>query len=431
MKESYINNEQNKILEEMIKIKGQEIYNNEEIKEPNIKNEKDKLEIKENNLEPNSQINNLRLITKGYNDSNDGILDNYDEIKNNLKIKNNEIKKQEKEKDDIQNIFGGESMELKEKQIIKIDKKENEIDNKINIQEINDNNFILTNNNNKSIQDSFPISDIKNKEKQGGIIDINKFNIEINEIIKYYMKYIIKDRIKRIIIFNYIKNNNNNIYNINIKSYLKILKLISGKVKEKDKENEIRYKSILINKYKQYILKLKEYFNNLKNNEDNIEIKNKEENKNINKETYTILIKKLIEKIILIKKIYTYIIIINQYNKNEKNKIKKEENKIEIIKKEIEEIKYKLIIYLKNIKNDEEMKNYIIKILIEIEKLKDINNKEIEKYKILYLNNNKGKSKNIIIEKKQKRRKLSLWLLIIPLFYIIYFILSHGKIVFQ
>ena len=67
-----------------------------------------------------------------------------------------------------------------------------------------------------------------------------------------------------------------------------------------------------------------------------------------------------------------------------------------------------MIIYLKNIKNDEEMKNYIIKILIEIEKLKDINNKEIEKYKILYLNNNKGKSKNIIIEKKQKRRKLSL-----------------------
>ena len=169
----------------------------------------------------------------------------------------------------------------------------------------------------------------------------------------------------------------------------------------------------------------------MKNNEDNIEIKNKEENKNINKETYTILIKKLIEKIILIKKIYTYIIIINQYNKNEKNKIKKEENKIEIIKKEIEEIKYKLIIYLKNIKNDEEMKNYIIKILIEIEKLKDINNKEIEKYKILYLKNNKGKSKNIIIEKRQKRRKLSLWLLIIPLFYIIYFILSHGKIVFQ
>ena len=89
------------------------------------------------------------------------------------------------------------------------------------------------------------------------------------------MKYIIKDRIKRIIIFNYIKNNNNNIYNINIKSYLKILKLISGKVKVKDKENEIKYKSILINKYKQYILKLKEYFNNLKNNEDDVEVKNK------------------------------------------------------------------------------------------------------------------------------------------------------------
>ena len=255
------------------------------------------------------------------------------------------------------------------------------------------------------------------------------------------MKYIIKDKKRRIIIFNHIKKVNENIdgknrkiININLKSYLKILKMISKK--EKDD------KYILIKIYKQYIMILKNYFTNWKNqknikiisngeNKAKINIKNK--NNNINKEEFIILIKKLIERIIIIKNIYIYLII----NNNKENefyrqiRIKNEEN-IEKIKKEIEDIKNKLIELLLqlNFENEEEIKEYLKLILIEIEKVNSISEEDIGKYKELNQIKKKTNANNKIFKIRNIndiKIKKNLSLIILPLFYIIYFLYSNGK----
>ena len=267
-------------------------------------------------------------------------------------------------------------------------------------------------------------------------MNIEKINktIEITEIIKKYLRYIIKDKIKRIIKFKYTKNdiNINNIskeknFMINLESYLKILKMLSGK--EKEKKDELITKEILIDKYKQYIILLKKNFENLQN-EDKSELNLN----NFDKKEFGSLIKKLIGKIILIKKIYIYLIIIINNDKiyNKKEIIKKEEKNINDLKKEIEEIKKKIIIILKRIKNKEEIKKYLKLIIIELNKIILINEKDIEHYDELYLKNNEKKNNILrtnkkIIGNQNLRNRFNLWILIIPLFYIIYFFYVNDK----
>ena len=237
------------------------------------------------------------------------------------------------------------------------------------------------------------------------------------------MKFIIKNKKRTIIIFNPIKKENENINDknkkinaISLKSYLKILKMISRKEKEE--------KYILIQKYNKYIILLKNYFNNLKNEKNNniilsggniakINI-NYNNNNNINKKEIIILIKKLIEKIIVIKNIYIYLLINNNKNSfNQQIKIKSEEN-IEKIKKEIEDIKNKLIRYLLkiNFEDKEELIKYLKLIIVELEKVDFINEDDI------------ANIKNI----NDMKRRIHLWLLILPLFYIVYFLYTNAKI---
>ena len=353
------------------------------------------------------------------------------------RLKTSDINTNEKLKESKNNII----TEFPSKNIIDENYKENMNNN-------NDNNNIIIEplNNNSSIKSSLiskDNSDIIQKDKNEKILNIKNIykNIEINEIIIKYLKYIIKDKIRRIIVFNRNRNGVNpddkhkKICNINIKSYLKILKMISEKEKE-DKET-------LIKNYELYIILLKNYFNKWKNSK-NIKVKINKENKEdisskdkniiINKEEITILIKELIEKIIIIRNIYINLII-KSYNKNnkiEKNKILKKQNQLEQTKNEIEEIKNKLVIYFikLNDENKEEFEKYIIYILIELQKMYTINEQNIEKYKKLYLikKENKKKRKKVITCSCIKRSIIILWILMIPLFYIIYFLYSNGKI---
>ena len=310
--------------------------------------------------------------------------------------------------------------------------KENNINNDLNDNNIN--NIIIKPSKNKNIIQSSLISE--NEDKNIKIMNIEKINktIEITEIIKKYLRYIIKDKIKRIIKFKYTKNdiNINNIskeknFMINLESYLKILKMLSGK--EKEKKDELITKEILIDKYKQYIILLKKNFENLQN-EDKSELNLN----NFDKKEFGSLIKKLIGKIILIKKIYIYLIIIINNDKiyNKKEIIKKEEKNINDLKKEIEEIKKKIIIILKRIKNKEEIKKYLKLIIIELNKIILINEKDIEHYDELYLKNNEKKNNILrtnkkIIGNQNLRNRFNLWILIIPLFYIIYFFYVNDK----
>ena len=210
--------------------------------------------------------------------------------------------------------------------------------------------------------------------------------------------------------------------------------MISGK--EKGKKEEITNKEILINKYRRYIILLKKYFTNWKN-ADNKEIKLDDNNTkyNLDKKEFKILVKKLIEKITLIKKIYIYLIIyiINNKSINNKDIIKKEEKNIENLNKEIAEIKKKLIIIFRKInpKNDEEIKRYISFIIKELNKICVINEQEIENYKEIYLRK-KNKKNNLLIGNEKNgfcriRCNPNLWMLIIPLFYIIYFLYTNDK----
>ena len=291
---------------------------------------------------------------------------------------------------------------------------------------INNNNFIVEPSNTK-IKTSLLKKDLNTENnKNEKIITIKNFdkNIEINEQIIRYLKFIIKNKKRRIIIFNPIKKENENINDknkkinaISLKSYLKILKMISRKEKEE--------KYILIQKYNKYIILLKNYFNNLKNEKNNniilsggniVKINiNYNNNNNINKKEIIILIKKLIEKIIVIKNIYIYLLINNNKNSfNQQIKIKSEEN-IEKIKKEIEDIKNKLIRYLLkiNFEDKEELIKYLKLIIVELEKVDFIKEDDI------------ANIKNI---NDMKRRRIHLWLLILPLFYIVYFLYTNAKI---
>ena len=222
------------------------------------------------------------------------------------------------------------------------------------------------------------------------IIDIKRFDktIEINELLSRYLKYIINDKKKRIIIFNNVannknKSNDNKILKIKFKSYLKILKFLSTK----GKDNNKIIKKEISNKYKQYILIIKNFFKNYKsekelgigiNNENKF---NNEKNNNYIKEELAKMVKKLFKKINIIKSFYIYLIISNTNNNSHEieNIIIK---KIEIVKQQIEEIKNQLVIYIKYLKskNEEDLKQYISLILIDLEKLMVINDKEIEEY---------------------------------------------------
>ena len=132
--------------------------------------------------------------------------------------------------------------------------------------------------------------------------------------------------------------------------------------------------------------------------------------------------------------IYIYLIIIINNDKiyNKKEIIKKEEKNINDLKKEIEEIKKKIIIILKRIKNKEEIKKYLKLIIIELNKIILINEKDIEHYDELYIKNNEKKNNILrtnkkIIGNQNLRNRFNLWILIIPLFYIIYFFYVNDK----
>ena len=205
----------------------------------------------------------------------------------------------------------------------------------------------------------------------------------------------------------------------------------------------------LFNEYEKYFLTIKNYFDNLKTKENNGKsiIKRKNNKKKLIKKEYKILIQKLIEKINIIQKLYYIIIIIKANYKNSKEKddiIKLEMEKIEIIKKEIEEIKNKIILK-KEQKENYELNMYLLReIIIELNKIYVSNEKTKKSYlsnlkeflKIKGFNDNNIKEviKNekegkVHYKIKEKEVPKKIWILIIPLLFIIDFIFTHGKII--
>ena len=317
------------------------------------------------------------------------------------------------------------------------DNNENNIQNELMKNDNNLDNLILeTSHHNTLIQSSLMPNIKQDKEKNINISIIDK-NITKEE--KAFDDIIISENN----VENKSKSQEKKIYSINIKSYLKIIKLLLGNKEKKEAMNVS-----LFNEYEKYILTIKNYFDNLKTQENNGKsiIKGNNEKKLFKKE-YKILIQKLIEKINIIQKLYYIIIIIKASYKNSKEKddiIKLEMEKIEIIKKEIEEIKNKIILK-KEQKENYELNMYLLReIIIELNKIYVSNEKTKKSYlsnlkeflKIKGFNDNNIKEviKNekegkVHYKIKEKEVPKKIWILIIPLLFIIDFIFTHGKII--
>ena len=387
-------------------------------------------------------------------------------------------------------------------QNIKLKKKnENIINNNMSISQISDisiNNKIqsslmsklskdsdnIENSNIKDIDNKKEGSDIKLKNQtvyKYGSLDLDKFNIKENVQLRQFIRYILIDKIKKIIIFTTLVYNqkkgkedlekNSHLRKININSYLRILQLMSSNKKEEGIK-------IGIDHYKGFIFSLTNYFkewkrnvknkinSNNRNMSDNVntEIKNGgNEGENSEKEI-TILIDEFIRKIDYIKRLYIYILIKKHYSKDikEKEKIIKEgSNRVDIANKELDIIKNKLLVLLKKIKGDNDLIKYIKLIIIKLKDYKIISEKEIKEYKKLYkkninsfeilkeesLNNEKVdkvilrekgnkeitqdelEDKNNLLANKNEKSKLlyRIWGAIIPLLYIAHYFYFNFK----
>ena len=322
-------------------------------------------------------------------------------------------------------------------------------------------------------------------------IDLNRFNINSVDENKNFIRFIIINKKKRIIIFTPSEYNNNNkliinspLNKINIHSYLRILKLMSSKKEEKSDKKSI-------NHYKEYIIFLINYFKNEKSkveNEiintrsdteknqiiseiENDNIKNKEKNKKVNKNAKKEcdqLIEELIRKIIHIKRLYLYTIVKQHYCKDiqKKEKIIKEgSDKVDNAKKNLEQ-KYKqlIIILKKRFKGDNALIIEYIRLIIQKLKKLKISENEIQEIKKLYNQDNvkfetlkeeekdeKGEESDI--KEKEKREKIEIkdkdkenlainnnlngryggyyriWGVILPLLYIGHYLYSNFKII--
>ena len=237
------------------------------------------------------------------------------------------------------------------------------------------------------------------------IINVFSNNMNMNDNVQQFIRNIIINKKKRRIIFLTKSNNENDklksdspLGKININSFMRILKFLSSKEKEKENKNIIG-----INHYENFIISIINYFNNLKskvttdmekNNNNNISNSNindkKEESEiNKNKKELELLIKTFIRKIIYIKKLYIYIIIKKHYctDKEEKTKIIEEGSKrVEIAKNELENI-YKniLIILKKSFKgNNELIIKYLTLIILRLKEKQKINDDDIKEAKLLF-----------------------------------------------
>ena len=387
-------------------------------------------------------------------------------------------------------------------QNIKLKKKnENIINNNISISQISDNSLnnkiqssLMSNlskdsddiekSNIKYIDNKKEGSDIKLKKQtvyKYGSLDLDKFNIKENDQLKQFIRYILIDKIKKIIIFTTLVYNqkkgkeelekNSHLCKININSYLRILQLMSSNKKEEGIKIGIQH-------YKGFIFSLTNYFkewkkkvkNKINSNNSNINDKSNTEIKNGGKEgensekVITILIDEFIRKINYIKRLYIYILIKKHYCKDikEKEKIIKEgSNGVDIANKELDIIKTKLLSLLKKIKGDSDLIKYITLIIIKLKNYKNISEKEIKEFKTLYrqninsfeilkeenLNNEKVdkvilrekgnkeitqdelEEKNNLLANKNERSKLlyRIWGAVIPLLYIAHYFYFNFK----
>ena len=164
---------------------------------------------------------------------------------------------------------------------------ENNIQNELMKNDNNLDNLILeTSHHNALIQSSLMPNIKQDKEKNINISIIYKNKTKEEKV---FDDIIISENN----VENKSKSQEKKIYNINIKSYLKIIKLLLGNKEKKEAMNVS-----LFNEYEKYFLTIKNYFDNLKTKENNGKsiIKGNNKKKLIKKE-YKILIQKLIEKI--------------------------------------------------------------------------------------------------------------------------------------